>query len=62
MDEWIMRDEERVEMKRNRRDGAGVMSSSHFGPESQSLPHLCLEMAVDVLISSVPGGEPVRGC
>lgn len=39
----------------------GVISSLHFGPEGQSLPLLCLEMAIYLLISSGAGGE-LRGC
>lgn len=52
---------EKEEIKRNSGgDGVGVISSLHFGPEGQSLPHLCLEMAVHVLISGGAGGE-LRG-
>lgn len=43
------------------RDGEGVISSLHFGPEGQSLPPLCLEMAIYLLISSGAGGQ-LRGC
>lgn len=56
MDEWIRGGE-----KEPRSDGVRVVSSLHFGPEGQSLPHLCVEIAVHLLITNGAGGE-LRGC
>lgn len=46
--------------KEQRWDGVGAVSSLHFGPEGQSLPHLCLETAIHLVINSWAGGE-LRG-